>query len=83
MALSDTSESRETSKDIRSVMLVTTPEKYQCLKNADIRRSYQHIIDAIIEFKRQHPEGTIQELNIYAIGIVRGRTKQVSHIRTK
>ena len=62
-------------------MLVITPAKYNCLTNADVRRSYQHLIDAILDFKEEHPRATLHELNVYAIGVVKGRTKHVSHRR--
>ena len=62
-------------------MLVTTPKKYQTLKDPDVRRSYQNIIDMLLDFKEDNPHSTEKDLNIYAIGIVKGRTKHQSSRR--
>ena len=66
-------------------MLVPTPEKYQHpnteYKNDDTRRSYQNIIDMLLDFKEEHPQATEKDLNVYAIGIIKGRTKHKSDRR--
>jgi hypothetical protein len=62
-------------------MLVITPAKYNTLKNDDVRRSYQHLIDAILDFRDEHPQATRHDLHVYAIGLLKGRTKHVSHRR--
>lgn len=63
-------------------MLAQTPKKYANLKNDDVRKSFQGIIDNLIEFKIQYPEATKQDLNVYAKGILKGRTKTPSFLRT-
>ena len=62
-------------------MLVVTPKKYQNLSNDEVRKSYQSLIDTILDFKEEHPHATLKDLNIYAIGVVKGRTKHTSERR--
>jgi len=66
-------------------MLVQTPKKYQHVhaeyKNEEVRRSYQKMIDALLDFKDKHPQATRQDLNIFAIGMIESRTKQISSRR--
>lgn len=62
-------------------MLVQTPKKYNNLRYEEIRNSYQHVIDLVIEFKLEHPTATERELNAFAIGLMRARTKQKPDFR--
>lgn len=74
------------------MLKVETPEKYLLLKTPDnylltelqyndVQRSYQALIDSILDFKESRPHATFDELAIYTMGVIRGRTKQVSHRR--
>ena len=62
-------------------MLVVTPKKYQNIKDADIKRSYQNIIDCILDFKEEHPQTTHKELSIFTVGVLSGRNKNRSNRR--
>jgi len=62
-------------------LIAETPRKYESLKNADVKRSFQHIIDSILEFKEKNPHVTERELHIFAIGSIDGRTKQKKNRR--
>lgn len=67
-------------------MLVVTPDKYKIrydennnplpLKDPDIRRSYQQIVNMILDFKQENPSATKLELEIYTNGILKGRKRR-------